>query len=386
MSRGEEDQAGNPPAPRETAVLFGHEAAEHAFLAAYRCGRIPHAWLIGGEAGIGKATLAYRIARFVLAYPDPSHPDVIAASSLALDPAHPAARRVAGNAHTDLLVLERTEGDNGKMRTVITVDQVRRLVTFFGSTPGEGGWRVCIVDSADELKNPEASNALLKMLEEPPARALFLLVSHAPGRLLPTIRSRCRRLSLKPLAPDDVARAATAALGPEAEADRVRAAADAAAGSVARALAFAAGAQLDLRRRVAAMLDALPALDGAALQAIGDQLDRGERGLSIAFLDAVRDWLSMRVEREASALRAGTPEGVTPPNAVAVPDAAAPGATAGGGRRTKTARLARLAHLARLADLWDRLHRQARDVEAYNLDRKPMVFAIFGLLAEAARG
>ena len=177
MTRNEDEDEGGPPLPRETTVLFGHSGGEQEFLTVYRSGRIPHAWLIVGEPGIGKATLAYRIARFVLAHPDPSRAPT--AASLALDPAHPTARRVAVNAHTDLLALERTLGDNGKMRTVITVEQVRRLTTFFGSTAGEGGWRVCIIDSADELKYPEGSNALLKMLEEPPARSLFLLVSHA---------------------------------------------------------------------------------------------------------------------------------------------------------------------------------------------------------------
>jgi DNA polymerase III subunit delta' len=367
VSRGKVEEGGaRTPLPRETAVLFGHDASEREFLAAYRSGRLPHAWLIGGEPGIGKATLAYRIARFVLAYPDPSGSLVTAAASLALDPQHRTARRIAGNAHSDLLVLERTEGDNGKLRTVITVDQVRRLVTFFGSTAGEGGWRVCIVDSADELKNPEGSNALLKMLEEPPERALFLLVSHAPGRLLPTIRSRCRRLALKPLGPEDVALAATAVLGSQAaEAVRVKEAADAAAGSVARALALAAGPQLELRRRVAVILGALPAADAAALHALGDQLDRGDRDLCTTFVDSMRDWLSGRLAGEAEGLRAGAM------NRGAVHD---------------DARRAGLARLARIADIWDRLNRQARDVETYNLDRKPLVFAIVGLLAEAARG
>jgi DNA polymerase III subunit delta' len=380
VSRGEdEDRDGDAPPPRETAKLFGHGAAEREFLTAYRSGRIPHAWLIGGEAGIGKATLAYRMARFVLAYPDPSHPAVTAASSLALDPAHPTARRVAANAHSDLLVLERSEGENGKMRTVITVDQVRRLVTFFGSTAGEGGWRVCIVDSADELKYPEGSNALLKMLEEPPARALFLLVSHAPDRLLPTIKSRCRRLALKPLGPVEVARAATAVLGPGAQASRVKQAAEAAGGSVARALALAGGPRLELRQRLAAMLDALPAVDAAALHAIGDQLDR-DRGLFGAFVDAVRDWLSGRLDRDAEGLRVDGADGA---------DAAdgADGADGnGGGPLDSARRAAALARLAGTADLWDRLNRQAREAETYNLDRKPVVFGIFGLLAEASGG
>jgi DNA polymerase-3 subunit delta' len=342
VSDDEDDEAGGSPPPRETTALFGHEAAERALLDAYRSGRIPHAWLIGGEPGIGKATLAYRMARFVLAFPDPAQPKVTAATSLAVDPDHPAARRVAANAHTDLLVLERVPGDTGKLRTVITVEQVRRLTTFFGSTAGEGGWRVCIVDSADELKYPEGSNALLKMLEEPPARSLFLLVSHAPGRLLPTIRSRCRRLDLKPLADRDVARAAAAVLGAEAPAKAVAAA----GGSVARALALSQGPMLALGEKIAELLAALPAPDPYALHALGDQLDRGDKSLTEVFVGALRDYLSGRLAAEAN----------DP------------------------------ARLARIADLWDRLNRQARDVETYNLEKKPLVFAIFGLLAEASRG
>jgi DNA polymerase III subunit delta' len=338
VTQTEDDDA--VPLPRETTALFGHEAAEQAFLSAYRSGRMPHAWLIGGEAGIGKATLAYRMARFVLAFPDPTE----APASLALEPSHPAVRRVAVNAHSDLLVLERIPGDSGKLRTVIAVDQVRRLVSFFGSTAGEGGWRVCLVDSADELKAPEGSNALLKMLEEPPPRSLFLLVSHAPGRLLPTIRSRCRRLDIKPLSERDVSRAAAAALG--AKPESLAKAAAAAGGSVARALALSKGPLLTLHEKVSELLAALPAPDQNALHALGDQLDRGDRSLTEAFVAALRDYLSGRVEAERNDL----------------------------------------ARLARTADLWERLNRQARDVETYNLERKPLVFAIFGLLAEAARG
>ena len=338
----EEDDSG-APLPRETTVLFGHEDAERAFLAVYRSGRVPHAWLIGGEPGIGKATLAYRIARFVLAHPDPSH--LPPAASLALDPDHRTVRRVAVNAHSDLLALERTIGDTGKLRTVITVDQVRRLATFFGSTAGEGGWRVCIVDSADELKYPEGSNALLKMLEEPPPRSLFLLVSHAPGRLLPTIRSRCRRLALRPLGQADVVRAASVALGAKAGDPGLIAAAAAARGSVSRAIALAGGPMLALRERVAELLEALPATDPRALHALGDQLDR-DRGLLEVFVGAVCDWLSARLDAESG----------------------------------------NLGRLGRIADMWERLNRSVREVETYNLERKPLVFAVFGLLADESRG
>ena len=206
------DVASDTPHPRRTTDLFGHAEAEAAILDSYRGGRVPHAWLIGGLAGIGKATLAYRFARFALAHPDPAAEAVQDARSLAVAPDHPIARRVAAQGHPDLLVLERTIGDTGKLRSVITVDQVRKTVPFFGSTAGEGGWRIVIVDAVDEL-NAEGENALLKLLEEPPAKSMLLLVTHTPGRVRATLRSRCRRLSLRPLEADDVARAAAAALG-----------------------------------------------------------------------------------------------------------------------------------------------------------------------------
>ena len=179
-------------------------------LKAYRSGRIPHAWLIGGAQGIGKATLAYRMARFVLAHRDPLAPDVQRAETLSVDPSDPVARHVAAGAHGGLLTLERTLNDKGVMRTVITVDETRETISFFGSTAAVEGWRVCIVDTVDEL-NPNAANALLKILEEPPRQSLFLLVSHAPARVLPTIQSRCRKLALRPLATADVMNAAAQA-------------------------------------------------------------------------------------------------------------------------------------------------------------------------------
>jgi DNA polymerase-3 subunit delta' len=342
--RSRDDDAELPHA-RETSAWFGHAAAERALIEAYRGGRIPHAWLIGGLLGIGKATLAYRMARFVLAHPDPSAPAVQNATTLAVDPARPVARRVAARGHSDLLVLERTVGDSGSLRTVITVDDVRRTIGFFGRTAGEGGWRVCVVDAADELQYPQASNALLKVLEEPPQRALFLLVSHAPGRLLATIRSRCRHLALRPLAAADVARAAAAALGRAEDDAEIVAAAAAADGSVGRAVLLLGGAALKVRERVSELLAALPAVDPKALHALGDALGRADPQTFAAFVDTVREWLSARLARGS-----GEP-----------------------------------ARLAQVAQVWDKLNRAAREVEVFNLDRKPMVFAVFGLLAEAAR-
>jgi len=335
-----------PLHPRETTAWFGHVEAEGKLLDAFRSGRIPHAWLIGGPPGVGKATLAYRMARFVLANPDPRAPAVQAARSLDVAPDRPAARRVAAQSHTDLLVLERTPGPTGALRTVITVDEVRRTVSFFGSTAGEGGWRVCVVDTADELQNPQASNALLKVLEEPPARALILIASHAPGRLLATIRSRCRRLMLRPLAEDEVARAAATALERPEDGAEIRDAARAAQGSAGRAITLLGGRTLAVRERVVELLGRLPALDPSAMHALGDALGRANDAALEACLDAMRDWLSSRlsVERKSPA------------------------------------------RLARVAEVWDKLNRAAGDVEEFNLERKPLIFSAFGLLAEAARG
>jgi DNA polymerase-3 subunit delta' len=342
---GRED--GGTPHPRQTLALFGHASAEATLLEAYRSGRMAHAWLIGGPPGIGKATLAYRMARFVMAHPDPTSPAVQKAASLAVDPEHPVARRIASQAQGDLLVLERAiNEDTGKLYTVIRVDDVRRTVSFFGSTAGEGGWRVCIVDTADELQQPQASNALLKVLEEPPPRSLFLLVSSAAGRLLPTIRSRCRRLDLRPLATADVARAAAAATGQEPDDAEISAAAMAAEGSVARALTLLDGDAMALRRAVAAVLDSLPRPDPRALHALGETLGKVDQLGFEAFVDMVNGWLSERLE--------------------------------GGGADS--------ARLNRVAEAWDSFNRAARDADTYNLDKKPLVFGGFGLLADTARG
>src|SRR6516165_427486 len=151
MFQQDDDDADEASHPRETAVLFGHAAAEAALLAAYRAGRMPHGILIAGPKGIGKATLAYRIARFVLSHPDHSAKDLQDALSLKVDPASPVTRRIAVQAQPDLLVIERTVNERGVLRNQIAVDDIRRTVPFFGSTAGEGGWRIAIIDAVDGL-------------------------------------------------------------------------------------------------------------------------------------------------------------------------------------------------------------------------------------------
>ena len=336
------------PHPRETTDLFGHREAETALLNAYRSGRIPHAWLIGGAQGIGKATLAYRMARFVLAHGDPLAADVQRADNLNVDANDPAARRIVAGAHGGLLVLQRTANDKGVMRTVITVDETRETISFFGSTAAVEGWRVCVVDTVDEL-NPNAANALLKVLEEPPQQSLFLLVSHAPARVLPTILSRCRKLLLRPLGTDDVIRAAAQATGIAADDPALSEAAEAAEGSVARALTLLGGDALKLQQRTAALLSTLPRVDPRELHALGDALGGSDRVALAAFIDSIDRWVNDRLHADEANANANLPR------------------------------------LARLAEVWEKINRAARDTADYNLERKPLVFSVFGLLAEATR-
>jgi len=200
------DKEPNAPHPRETFSFVGHAAEEAAFAEGLRSGRMHHAWLLAGPKGLGKATLAYRVARAALGAKR------IGPRPLDVDPEDQVARRVMALSHPDLFVLRRGLNDRGKPRREIAVDDARELGHFFSLAPSEGGMRVAIVDAVDDL-NRNAANAILKTLEEPPARSILLLVCHAPGAILPTIRSRCRRLALRPLGDDEVRKASGADAG-----------------------------------------------------------------------------------------------------------------------------------------------------------------------------
>jgi DNA polymerase-3 subunit delta' len=343
--RGEEAQA-TARSPRETVSLYGHRDAESVLLDAYRGGQCPHAWLIGGPHGIGKATLAYRMARFVLAQPLPSAPSVQNAQSLAIDGDHPAARHIAAGTHGGLLVLERTLNDKGVLRTEISIDNARETLSFFGSTSADNGWRVCVVDTVDEL-NANSANALLKVLEEPPARSLFLLVSNAPARVLPTIQSRCRKLGLRALKTEDVAHAGADATGASHDDSAMREASGHAEGSVARALMLLGGETLGLQNKTEALLKALPRLDPKGLHGLGDSLSGNDRAALAAFTDTLERWMT--------------------------------GQLRGGGGKVD------LPRLARLSEVWEKIGRAVRETQEFNLERKPLVFSVFGLLAEAMR-
>jgi DNA polymerase-3 subunit delta' len=340
------DQYPGVPHPREQTALFGHEEAERAFLDAWRAGRLHHAWLIGGPEGIGKATLAYRMARFLLAS---GEREAAERTSLAIPGHHPVARQVAAQAHPDLAIVRRGLRKDGKGYSAeISVADVRRGLGLFASRAGAGGYRVCIVDSADDL-NASSANALLKLVEEPPARSLFLIVSHAPQRVLPTIRSRCRRLQLRSL--DEAGlRAALRSLGSpwaEMEEARLGRAAALGEGAVRRALQMLDEEAAALVEEVSGLLGGLPHVDVKRVLALAERLSRrgGEDALALT-LDTVSRWTSRELEAKA-----GT------------------GA----------------ARLAPLVEVCEKFARAAVEVDTYNLDRRPLVLSMFGDLAEAVR-
>ena len=320
------DRIDDLPVPAEHDALFGHVEQVRALRKAFAGRRPHHAWLLGGPKGIGKATVAFRIATQLLADGD-----------LERTRSH-----IAAHAHPGLLHLSRPWDERAKrFRTQLSVEEVRRTRTFFGMTAAGSQRRVCIVDAADDM-NPSSANALLKILEEPPEGAVFFVISHAPGRLLPTIRSRCRTLNFQPLGEED-ASAAVKALVRDAEAKDVSGAVAMAGGSVRMALRIMLGDVLDLVTRFDQVVT--NAVTGRPSRAAAhDIADRATaRG---ADFDTFMD---LALDRVAARLR----------------DPSTPDPT-----------------LVRWAHLWERVHESRERAATFNLDRKQVVLDLFALLFE----
>lgn len=364
------DESGAMLHPRRNPDLWGHEAVERLLLSAWSSGRMPHAWLIGGPPGIGKATLAFRFARFVLANPSPQAAGGLFGAAalpetLALSPDDPVFLRVASGGHSDMLTIERQMDEKrGQMKRDIAVDDVRRIAPFLRRTAAEGGWRVAVIDGADRM-NTSGLNAILKILEEPPPSTLLLLVSDNPGGLLPTIRSRCRKLVLNPLneglvadllgrhrpALPETARLALARLGE---------------GSIGRAMALADAGGLDLYRSIITLLGGLPRLDIAAAHAFADQLGRGQdTGMYGTATDLLVWWLA----RFTRALAVGA----WPAEVVAGEIALMTRLAGGSGG------------LDRWVEVWEKIRTLFMRADSANLDRKQVVLnALLTLEAAAA--
>lgn len=361
------------PAPRENPQLLGHEAAEALLLSSVLSGRLPHAWLIGGPSGIGKATLAYRFARFVFAHgrqqleaaeesaglfgdPEPPPPPI----SLAVPTEDPIFRQTAGGAYPDLLTVERPYDEKRKrMKAVIPVEDVRRIAGFLHRTAAGGGHRVVVVDGAEQM-NEAGHNAILKILEEPPAQALLLLVAETPGSLLPTIRSRCRKLTLGPLDANTVGRLLDQ-YRPDLSQTDAAALARLAEGSIGRALALADAGGLDLYRTLIRLMNQLPSLDWTQVHALGDQMAGRE---AEAQFDTLAELLVWWLERLAKAVACGiAPDPVVPEEASLL------ARFAGRGDQPRV--------LERCLAVWENVSRLFERTGRISLDRKVTILSVF---------
>lgn len=352
--------------PRRNPDLTGQDEAERLLLEAWNSGRLPHAWLIGGSPGVGKATLAYRFARFVLAQDaagDGLFGGGAPATSLHLSASHPVFRRVASGGHADLLTVERQRDDKrNRLKRDIAVDDVRKIGPFLHRTSAEGGWRVAVIDGADRM-NVSGLNAILKILEEPPNKALLLLVSDNPGGMLPTIRSRCRKLTLKALSEDTVVKLLTEHR-PDIPADDRPALARLSEGSVGHAIGLADAGGLELYRAMIGLLSGLPRLDIAAAHAFGDTLTRKtDDGVYETATELLVWWLA----RFARALA----RGAWPAEVVA-------------GEAALMTRMANARSLERWVEVWEKVQRLFARAESANLDRKQVVLNALAALEAAA--
>ena len=341
-----EDAEGlDPLHPRFTTALFGHEAAEELFLSAFKTGALHHAWLVTGERGIGKATFAYRAARFLLSQGHAGTPRE--ASSLAVPADHPIARQIAAGAHPSLFVLDADAEQGGS----IGVESVRKLRSFLGLT-SPGGWRAAIVDPVNELTIASA-NALLKAVEEPPPRTVFFLIGHGASTVMPTIRSRCVKLGLAPLAPSDFKKAVAAACarGGLSESDQEETAKLLAlsGGSPGRAVELIAGGALSLAEKVERIMEGLPRLDHALVLNLVQSATGARNAETFAQLcDLIEERVADRAKTEA----------IGPSNPAAA---------------------------ASWASLWQALRERRLELEALNLDKGAFLVSIFSDMERISR-
>ncbi len=296
------DEDDDPFLPSRNPDLRGHDWAEQLVADAWNAERFPHAWLICGPRGIGKATFAYRMARWILAGgPRADGGENLfgesPTTSLYLPPESGVFRRVAANGHSDFRALSRPED-----KTVIPVDTVRKAVQFIHQTAAEGDWKAVVIDSADDL-NQEGANAILKALEEPPPRTAFLLVSHAPGGLLPTIRSRCRKLALKPLARDVMVELLSQRADTVKQTD-FETLHNLSEGSIGRALDYADAGGIDLYRAAMTLLSDPARPDPKQLYGLADMLSpKTAEPTYRAFTHLMDWWMKRAIRAQASGER-----------------------------------------------------------------------------------
>jgi DNA polymerase-3 subunit delta' len=344
----ESDRVGELPHPRDQRELFGHENEAATLAAAARSGRLAHAWIIGGPKGVGKATLAWRFARALLVHGAQNCPDDL---SVPLD--DPVVRRMGALAHQDVMLIRRPwDQERKRPRTELPIEEIRRLNGLFSRHASEDGYRIAIIDAADDM-NRAAENALLKTLEEPPKRALLLLVAHVPGALLPTTRSRCRSLTLRPLDAQTMSRA-LAKLSPGLDGETSSVLAGLAEGCPGRALEFVELGGLELYRGITGVMASLPRLSGDVLFGLADKVARGAGDRGISLFVQLLSGILQRLVRGTYSSTAQVP-----------------------GEAQLAARLRTLAPLEGWVGVWENLQAKAIEADELNLDKKQLVLNAF---------
>ena len=336
-----------------TEPLLGHGPVEATLARMARAGRMPHAILLGGPRGIGKATLARRLAQWLLAgYARQSSFGLD--EDLAVDPEDPVVRRVVAGSHADLITVERAwDPKRKRLRGEIIADDARKVFDFFHLTPAEGGWRIAIIDGVEAM-NRQAANAILKILEEPPPRCLLILVTHEPGRLLPTIRSRCRVFRMQTLPIETVSQMLERISPAVPAADRALLA-RLSGGSIGRALDYHEEEVLQLYRGITRVLGTLPRLDVTALHALAEDVGRRDTGILETMSELMLDIMSRVLGTASGEGRAGPPT-----EELAFLEA-----------------VRRSGSLDRWVALWEKLHHLLSRAASVNLDRKQVVLDAF---------
>jgi len=341
------DSLDGVPHPCESKAAIGHGQAIDAFLEQYSSGRLHHAHLVTGPKGIGKATLCLRFAAHLLKNPKPEHSNKLLEVA---DTSNPVDAQIAARSHPNILHMTRPWDEKAKrFKTQLTVDEIRKTISFFGTSRGEPGWRIALVDAADDM-NQNAANALLKVLEEPPSDTVFFVLSHAPAKVLPTIRSRCQHLPLKALQDQELLQVldtfgTAAALSENDKTEMARLA----QGSVRDAILLVQQEGLDLYRTFLKLCEDLPSTDWGGVHALADRvIGKGKEEKYQLLVSFAEKFLEDRAK------------------SLDDPDVS-------------------ISVLARWAQVWEKTRNSIRIADAYNLDRKQTIINLFQDMGAATR-